>query len=63
MTAGTLGGSIQLADIHVDAQGEVETVQSELSAASALIDVTSRIGRGSARASQQRHSDAKTDPV
>jgi hypothetical protein len=44
MTAGTLGGSIQLADIHLDARGEVETVLSELSAASALIDVTSRSG-------------------
>jgi hypothetical protein len=44
MNAGTLGGSIQLADIHVDTRGEVETVQSGLSAASTLIDVTSRSG-------------------
>jgi len=44
MNAGTLGGSIQLADIHVDARGEVETVLSELSAASTVIDVTSRSG-------------------
>jgi hypothetical protein len=44
MNAGTLGGSIQLADIHVDARGEVETVQSGLSAAAALFDVTSRSG-------------------
>jgi hypothetical protein len=44
MNAGTLGGSIQLADIHVDTRGEVETVMSELSAASALIDITSRSG-------------------
>jgi len=44
MTAGKLGGSIQLADIHVDARGEVETVNSGLSAASALIDITPRSG-------------------
>lgn len=44
MNAGTLGGSIQLADIHLDARGEVETVQSGLSPASTLIDVTPRSG-------------------
>ena len=44
MNAGSLGGSIQLADIHVDARGEVETVQSELSAPSTLIDVAPRSG-------------------
>jgi hypothetical protein len=44
MNAGTLGGSIQIADIHFDARGEVEIVQSELSAVSALIDVTFQSG-------------------
>jgi hypothetical protein len=44
MTAGILSGSIQLADIHLDARGEVETVLSGLSAASTLLDVTSRSG-------------------
>jgi hypothetical protein len=44
MNAGTLSGSIQLADIHVDTRGEVETVVSELSAASTIIDITSRSG-------------------
>jgi len=44
MTAGTLSGSIQLADIHVDARGEVETVMSGLSADSTLNDIASRSG-------------------
>jgi hypothetical protein len=44
VNAGTLGGSIQLADIHVDARGDIETVMSELPAASTLIDVTPRNG-------------------
>jgi len=44
MTAGTLSGSIQLADIHLDTRGDVETVLSQLSAASTLIDITSRSG-------------------
>jgi hypothetical protein len=44
MNAGTLNGWVQLADIHLDAQGEVETVQSGLSTASTLIDITPRSG-------------------
>lgn len=42
MNGGALSGAIQLADIHLDTRGEVETVMSELSAASTLIDITSR---------------------
>jgi len=42
MNADALVGSIRLADIHVDAKGDVETVLSGLSAATMLIDVTTR---------------------
>src|SRR5258708_466123 len=39
---GAMTGSIQLANIHVDATGEVETVLSDLSARAPLIDVSVR---------------------
>ena len=42
VTNGALGGSIQLADIHVDGNGNVETVLSDLSPASALVDVVAQ---------------------
>jgi hypothetical protein len=42
MNADALAGSIRLADIHVDAKGDVETVLSGLSAPTLLIDVTTR---------------------
>ena len=42
MNAGALVGSIRLADIHLDAKGEVETLLSGLSAATMLIDLTTR---------------------
>jgi hypothetical protein len=54
MNGGTLGGSIQLADIHLDARGDVETVLSGLSSSSALIDVTPR---GGALAFSRRDGD------
>ncbi len=40
VNGGTLVGSIQLADIHVDPDGKVETVLSELSPAAPLIAIT-----------------------
>jgi len=42
LTAGALGGSMQIADIHLDTRGDVETVLSGLSVAAPLIDVTIR---------------------
>jgi hypothetical protein len=42
LTAGALGGSMQIADIHLDTRGDVETVLSGLSVAAPLVDVTIR---------------------
>ena len=42
MNGDALRGWIQLADLHLDAQGEVETVLSELPQAATLLDVTTR---------------------
>lgn len=39
---GTLAGWIRLADIHVDARGDVETVMSDLAEATTLLDITTQ---------------------
>ena len=40
--SGALAGWIRLADIHVDARGDVETVMSDLPEATTLLDITTQ---------------------
>jgi hypothetical protein len=57
-SGGALTGRIQLADIHVDSTGAVESVNSGLSAPAPLFDVIVKGGT----ATFTRHDDADVDP-